>query len=340
MKNTKKILSVILSFVMLLITACGSKGGEVSNSETYAIDNNKVYTVAIGQFAEHPSLDNCRKGFIEGLKEEGFVEGNNVIFKYENAQTDGSIANQIFTNFVNNKVDMLMAIATPMAQAAYGLSRDTDIPVIYSAITDPVAAELANEDGTSVGNITGTSDKLPVDEQLKLIKEMYPDCKKLGILYTTSEVNSQSSIDEYKFAATQYDIEIVTMGINESSDMPMACDNILTKVDVMTNVTDNTVVASLPILLTKAKEKNIPVFGSEIEQVKLGCIACMGLDYVELGKQTGHMAAKVLRGEAKAKDVKYETIEKASLFLNQSAANDLNYTFSDELKNRATEVFN
>ena len=334
MKNSKKLLSLLLSLVMILMTACGAQ-----STGSTATGAQKMITIGIGQFAEHPSLDNCRKGFVEGLKEEGFVEGQNVTYKYENAQTDGSIANQIYTNFVNNKVDMLMAIATPMAQAAYGLARDTEIPVIYTAITDPVAAELANENGTPVGNCTGTSDRLPVDQQLALIKEMYPNCKNLGILYTTSEVNSLSSIDEYKFYATKYDIEIKTVAINESSDMPMACDNILNRVDVMTNVTDNTVVASLPILLSKAKEKNIPVFGSEIEQVKLGCVACMGLDYVELGKQTGRMAAKILRGEKKAKDINYEVIEDASLYLNENVVKDLGLELTEDLKKRATEIY-
>ena len=333
MKNLKKVLSVVLLLIMVLMTACSSQSTASNGTQ------NEMYTIGIGQFAEHPSLDNCRKGFIEGLKDEGFVEGQNISYKYENAQTDGSIANQIYTNYVNNKVDLLMAIATPMAQSAYGLARDTEIPVVYTAITDPVAAELANENGTPVGNCTGTSDKLPVDQQLALIKELYPNCKNLGILYTTSEVNSTSSINEYKFYATKYDIDIITVAINESSDMPMACDNILGKVDAMTNVTDNTVVASLPILISKAKEKNIPVFGSEIEQVKLGCVACMGLDYVELGKQTGRMAAKILRGEKKAKDINFETIENASLYLNEKVMNDLGLELNDELKNRAAEIY-
>lgn len=333
MKKSKKLLCLLLAIIMVLMTACSSQNTNISDEQK------QMFTIGIGQFAEHPSLDNCRKGFIEGLKDEGFIEGQNVTFKYENAQADGSIANQIYTNYVNNKVDILMAIATPMAQAAYGLARDTKIPVIYTAITDPVAAELAKEDGTPVGNCTGTSDRLPVDQQLALIKEMYPECKSLGILYTTSEVNSESSINEYKFYATKYDIEIKTVAINESSDMPLACDNILNRVDVMTNVTDNTVVASLPVLLSKAKEKNIPVFGSEIEQVKLGCIACMGLDYVELGKQTGRMAAKILRGEKKAKDIKYEVIENASLYLNETVAKNLGLELTEDLKKRAIEIY-
>ena len=301
--------------------------------------NENLIRIGIGQFAEHPSLDNCRQGFILGLREEGFENGKNIDIKVDNAQTDGSFAQQIYNNYVNNNMDMIVAIATPMAQSAYSLARDTDIPIIYTAITDPIKAELANSDGTPVGNITGTSDKLPVDAQLSLIHEMYPDAKKVGIIYTNSEVNSLSSIEEYKFYATKYGIDIVLVGINETSDISLACDRILDKVDVMTNITDNTVVASLPLLLEKANEKNIPVFGSEIEQVKMGCIACMGIDYVELGKQTGRMAARILRGEKKAKDIKYEIIENSSLYVNKKVAEYLNYNLSEDILSRASEVF-
>ena len=221
--------------------------------------------------------------------------------------------------------------------------RDTNTPIVFSAVTDPVAAEIATEDKKPVGNITGTSDKLPVKDQIVLIRKMYPDTKRIGILYTTSEVNSISSINEYEIIAREFGIEIVKQGINETADLPMAVDNLLKKsngVDVITNITDNTVVASLPIVLEKAKQKNIPVFGSEVEQVKNGCIASMGLEYVELGKQTGHMAAKILKGEMKASDMEYEIIENSSLYINLKTASELGFTFEDALLSSAVEKFN
>lgn len=297
------------------------------------------YTIGIGQFAEHGSLDNCREGFLQGLAEEGFVEGENLTVLYQNAQADGANSSQIATNFVGRNVDLICAIATPMAQSAYSAAMETEIPVIYTAVTDPVAAELATEDGAPVGNITGTSDELPVKAQLEMIRQILPEAKTIGIMYTTSEVNSESTIDQYKELAPDYGFEIVETGISSSADVSLAADSLLTQVDCMTNLTDNTVVASLPVILDKANALNIPVFGSEIEQVRIGCLAAMGLDYIELGKQTGHMAAQVLKGEAEASQMNYEVIEEAAFYGNSKVAENLGITLPEELTSQAVELF-
>lgn len=213
------------------------------------------------------------------------------------------------------------------------------IPVIYTAVTDPKLAKLAKDDGTPVGEVTGTSDELPIKEQLELIRRMLPDAKKVGILYTTSEVNSISAIETYEELAGDYNLEIVTKGISQTADISLATDELLGEVDCLTNLTDNTVVNSLATILNKANEKKIPVFGSEIEQVKLGCIAAEGLDYIELGKQTGKMAAQVLKGEKKASEMKYETISEPGLYINTKAAENLGVAVDEALKGEAVEVF-
>jgi putative ABC transport system substrate-binding protein len=297
------------------------------------------YTVGIGQFAEHGSLDNCREGFVAGLAEAGYVEGENLTILTENAQADGGTASQIANNFVANKVDLICAIATPMAQSAFGATKNTNIPVIFTAVTDPVLAELANNDKTPSGNATGTSDKLPVEKQLEMIRAILPDAKKIGILYSTSEVNSVSAIEEYKAAAANYGFEIVESGITATADIPLATDNLLEKVDCINNLTDNTVVSSLPTILDKAAAKNIPVFGSEVEQVKIGCLASIGLDYYDLGVQTGKMAAKVLSGEKKASEINFEIIEEASFYGNTAVAANLGITLPEDLVSAAKEMF-
>lgn len=333
----KRLVSVMLVFVlaMSLIVGCGTKNDEGTVSQG---GKDKV-TIGIGQFAEHGSLDNCRKGFLAGLAESGYVEGENLKVLFENAQADGATASQIANNFVANKVDLICAIATPMAQSSFAAVKDTEIPVIFTAVTDPVAAELANADQSPAGNITGTSDKLPVEKQLEMIRAILPDAKKIGIMYSTSEVNSISAIEEYKAVAANYGFEIVESGISTAADIPLAADNLLGKVDCINNLTDNTVVSSLPIILEKAAEKNIPVFGSEVEQVKLGCLATMGLDYFELGKQTGDMAAKVLSGEKKASEINFEIISEFSFYGNTAAADKLGLTLPEDLVSGAKEMF-
>ena len=343
MKKTMRTLFLTAMTISVLSGCSGSPDSSQTPASTAAeaasADNEISYTVGIGQFAAHGSLDNCREGFLQGLAEEGIVEGQNLKVLYENAQADGSIASQIVTNFASQNVDLICGIATPMAQSAYGVGKKQDIPVIYTAVTDPVAAELAQADGTPAGEITGTSDKLPVSEQLQMIRTMLPDAKTNGIMFTTSEVNSLSAIEEYKACAGDYGFEIVDVGISTPADIPLAADSLLGKVDCVTNLTDNTVVASLPVILDKAAKKQIPVFGSEIEQVKIGCLAAMGLDYIDLGKQTGRMAAAVLKGEKKASEMKYQVIEEAAFYGNTKVAENLGITIPEELAGSAKELF-
>ena len=295
------------------------------------------YTVGIGQFAEHGSLDNCRTGFVEGLAEAGLVEGDNLTILYQNAQADMGIAQQIAAQFAAKPVDLMVGIATPMAQACYNAAGE--IPTIYTAVSDPVSAGFADADGKAAGEVTGTSDALPVAAQLATIRAMLPEAKAIGILYTTSEVNSLSTIETYKSLAPEYGFEIVESGISTSADIPLALDALLSKVDCMTNLTDNTVVSALALVLDKANAAGKPVFGSEIEQVKLGCVAAEGLDYLALGRQTGLMAAKVLKGEAKASEMNFEIIEEAAFYGNNKVAENLGITIPEDMKASAAEMF-
>ena len=327
----KKMVTVLLTAAMATAMAAGC--GKSSDSGS---DKKESYTIGIEQFAEHGSLDNCREGFLKGLEDEGIKEGDNLTVKYKNAAADMGTAKQISDSLVSDKVDLVCAIATPSAQSAYNAAMKADIPVIYTAVTDPVAAELADKDGKPVGEVTGTSDKLPVEEQLKMIREMLPDAKKIGIMYTTSEANSVSAIEEYKSLVKKYDFELVEKGITTTADVSLAADDLLSKVDCITNLTDNTVVASLPTILDKANEKKIPVFGSEIEQVKIGCLAAEGIDYIALGKQTGKMAAKVLKGEAKASEQNFETITEPGFYVNNKVAENLGISRKGQSTKRET----
>ncbi|MDO5425350.1 MAG: ABC transporter substrate-binding protein [Eubacteriales bacterium] len=324
----KKMMTALLTAAMLTTLAAGT-----------AFAEEETYSIGISQFAEHGSLDNCREGFLEGLKEAGIEEGVNLEVDFQNAQADTGTASQISDSFISKKVDLICAIATPTAMSAYNSAMASQTPVIYTAVSDPVAAGLADEDGTPVGEITGTSDKLPVEEQLAMIRALMPDATKIGILYTTSEANSVSTIEEYKEKAGDYGFEIVETGINTIADVEMAAKDMVTKVDCINNLTDNTVVSALQTVLAAANDAGIPVFGSEVEQVKNGCMASMGIDYVELGKQTGAMAAKVLKGEAKASEMNYEICEGASLYVNTAAAELIGYELDADYIKDAAETF-
>lgn len=328
----KKMVAVLVSAMMTmgLLTGCKSSGSKSGDAE---------YTIGISQFAEHGSLDNCREGFIEGLKEGGIEEGENLKIEYKNAAADQGTAKQISDTFVSDKVDLICGIATPSAQAAFNSAMNSDIPVIYTAVTDPAEAKLVDDEGNPVGEITGTSDELPIKEQLEMIREILPDAKKVGILYTTSEANSVSALSTYKKLAGDYDLEIVEKGVTQTADISLAAEELLGEVDCLTNLTDNTVVNSLATILDKANAQKIPVFGSEIEQVKLGCLAAEGLDYIKLGKQTGKMAAQVLKGEKKASEIKYETISEPGLYVNTKAAENLGITIDESLVSQAVESF-
>lgn len=338
----KKILAVLLTAVctMGMVAGCGGNTSDNGTAGTQAAEaSGDSYKIGISQFAEHGSLDNCREGFLEGLKEAGIEEGKNLTVEYQNAQTDTGTASTIADSFVSGKVDMICAIATPCASSAYNSCLNTDIPVVYTAVSDPVSAGLANEDGTSIGNITGSSDILPVEEQLKMIREMMPEAKKIGILYTTSEANSCSTIEQYQSLAGDYGFEIVDTGINTSADIEIAATDLVSKVDCLCNLTDNTVVNALQTVLDKANNAGIPVFGSEIEQVKSGCVASMGIDYFQLGVETGAMAAKILKGEATAQDTNFITASKAELYVNTAAADKIGMKLDDSYVKDAAQTF-
>lgn len=333
----KKMISLMITAALL--TAFAGCGAETSASGSENSSGGENYTIGISQFAEHGSLDNCREGFLEGLKEEGLEEGKNLTVKVNNAASDMGTAAQIAQSFAADDMDLICAIATPAAQAAYNAAMDKGIPVIYTAVTNPEEAQLADSDGNPVGAVTGTSDQLPVEAQLKMIRELLPEAQTIGILYTTSEANSVYSISQYEKLAGDYGFTLETAGVTSTSEVSLAAADLLDKVDCLTNLTDNTVVSALPSILDAANKKNIPVFGSEIEQVKIGCLAAEGLDYINLGKETGKMAAKILKGEASAEEMNYELLTDSSLYINQAVADNLGITIPDSMTERVVEVF-
>lgn len=319
MKKPTKILCAAMAVMMTFaLSACS--GGD------------SIPVIGINQYGEHPSLDNCREGFLQGLEEAGLVEGEDFTVDYQNAGFDDTIAGDIASSFSANNVALMCGIATNSAVACYAAAEDKDIPVIFTAVSDPVQAKLDS------GNITGTSDKLPVEAQLDLIRSIQPDAVTIGIIYTTSEPNSVSTIAEYEAHASDYGFTIDAVGITAQSEVTQAVDTLINRgVDCFSNLTDNTVVGVLASILEKTNDAGIPVYGSEVEQVKSGCVASAGIDYVALGRQTGAMAAKILKGEATASEIPYETISEYGIYINSEALAALSLTLPDEVAEKAIE---
>ncbi len=329
MKHMKSLCSTLLALTMALsLTACSNTDGGSGSG-----DGEAAYTIGISQYGEHASLDNCHIGFLQGLEQAGLVDGENLKVIYDNAGFDDNTARQIADSFSAQGVDLMVGIATNSATACYAASEDKNIPVIFTAITDPVGAHLDS------GNITGTSDVLPVEGQLQLIRALQPGAKTIGIIYTTSEANSVYSVGVYEELASEYGFTLETVGVTSQAEVTQAVDTLLSRgVDCLSNLTDNNVVGVLGAILEKTTEAGIPVYGSEVEQMKAGCVAGAGLDYVKLGVQTGLMAAKVLKGEATCEELPYEIIESYDLYVNSEVMDAMGLTMPDDLAQTAVEV--
>ncbi len=302
---------------------------------TVSVSAQEEYRIGISQFVEHPALDDARDGFIEGLAEEGFTE-ENVEFLEQNAQADFATAQSIAQRFRSQDLDLILTIATPNAQAAANIIKD--IPVMFTAVTDPVAAGIVDSMETPGANITGTTDMNPVGEQLELIREFIPEVSDIGILYNPGEVNSVVQVDIAKSKAEEMGVNLHEGTVSNSSEVGLAASSLVDKVDAFYVPTDNIIVSALPAVLNITNSKNIPVFASESGQVEQGAIATLGIDYKLLGIQTGKMTARVLNG-ADTADMSVESSDQLKLYLNKKAAEDLGLEIPKAVLDRADVIY-
>lgn len=313
----KKIIAVMLAVIMMLAFAgCGETQNE----------KNSVLKIGIIQYMSHPSLDNCYNGVISALESSGLQ------YTVDYQIGSGNSADSDCTNFAKNMVaanyDMIIAIATPAAKSAFAATDDTEIPVIFCAVSDPVAAGLVESMDAPGYLCTGTSDVLDLEAQVALIKAMQPEVKSIGILYTSSEDNSITNLKNFKAVCDKEGIEVVATAVQGASDIPSAAEELASKVDCINNFTDNNVVNNLSVVLTAADKYGIPVYGSEEEQVINGCLASVSIDYVALGKVTGEMAVSVLKGED-ASTMAVKTITEATPVINSSVLKKLGLSTPD-----------
>lgn len=316
MKLKKKLLSLVLSLTLGVTLLTGCSGSSESSGST-----DEVKKVGITQLVEHPALDQAKEGFVEGLKENGFVEGENLEIDFQNAQNDNPTSQTIASNFVNDKKDLIFAISTPSAQAA--LNATQDIPIVFTAVTDAVEAGLVKSNESSENNVTGTSDAIPVAKALELIKKFVPDVKTIGVVCNTSEINSKLQVDALREAAEKEGIKVVDKGATQANEVNQAVAAVAKEADVIFAPTDNLVASSMPIITKVATENNIPVIGSEEGHVENGALACNGISYKELGKKAGEMAAQILKGEKQPSEIPVTTLDETETIINKSTMETL-----------------
>lgn len=331
----KKFVSMVLVLLLFsaLLSGCGKTVSDSSNPAPKSPD--KVFAIGISQFVEHPALDSAREGIIEGLKESGFLEGKDFTLDYQNAQTDFPTTQTIAEKFVSAKVDLIVAIATPSAQAAANATKG--IPIVITAVTDPVEAGLVKSAEKSGTNVAGTSDMNPVKEQLELIKEFLPDAKNVGIIYNAAEPNSVVQVDIAKACAKDLGIDIIEATVANTSEVNLAAKTLIGKVDAIYAPTDNAVASSISAILKVANEAKIPVIPGERALVDAGALATFGIDYFSLGKQTGKIAARILEGE-KPSEMAIEFSDDLKLVVNKKAADILGINIPESVLKRAAEV--
>ncbi len=320
-KRRKKILLIALSAILSLGALTGCKSGDKN-----------VKKVGISQLVEHPALDLSREGFIEGLKEGGFEEGKNLEIEVENAQGDVPTSQTIANKFVTDGKDLIFAIATPAAQSAKNATKSSDIPVIFTAVSDPVKANLVKSNEKPGENITGTSDFQDVDKTINVIEKVLPKAKKIGAIFNTSEINSKLQVESMKKEASKKGFEVIELGVSSTNEISQAVSSLSKKADLIFTPTDNLMASSMPLIVETAKKDNIPVIGSEQAHVENGALAANSLSYKEIGVEAGKMAAKILKGEEEAKNIPVAFTDKARIVINEKMLKDFNIKLDKNLK--------
>ncbi len=294
--------------------------------------------IGINQLVEHPALDAAREGFIEALKEAGYDAGEEVIYDIQNAQGDFNNAISIAQKFKDDRVDMILAIATPVAQATAQVVQD--IPIIITAVTDPVAANLAQSWESSGNNITGVSDAAPTDSQVKLILRFLPEIKSVGTIYNAGEANSVVQVEEARRTCKEIGLDLIEVTVSNSSDVLMAAQSLAGRVGAIYVVTDNTVVSAIDSVIKLCNQEKIALFVADPSTVEKGALASYGIDYFNLGKKTGEVALEVIKG-AKPADVPIQKItdpQELQLVVNLKAAELLGIEVSEEILQEADKI--
>lgn len=330
----KKIMMFTLTIFLiagLVLTGCSP-----ANTPANSNPQEKVYKVGLIQLVEHPSLDYVREGILKALQDNGFENGKNIIIDYQNAQNDQSTMDNIAKKFVGDKVDLIISITTPAAQIV--AANTSDIPIVFSAVTDPLSAKIVSNLEKPGGNISGVSDMNPFEAQFEMMQKVVPNAKKIGIVYNTSEVNSQVQVDKAKEYGQKLGYEIITAPIINSSEVLTAAQTLAgKKIDAFYVITDNTVATSINSLSQVAIDNKIPAIVAEDSQVEGGCLISIGIDYNIHGYQAGEMAVRVLKG-ANPAEIPVEYQKELMVVINSETQKALGIELPEEYTKAAKYV--
>jgi putative tryptophan/tyrosine transport system substrate-binding protein len=330
----KRITTSLLTLALSAALLAGCGGAQPTATSAPGSDS-RVYKVGLTQIVEHPSLDTVRQGILDGLKEAGFEDGKHLKVDFQSAQGEMPVAQQIAQKFTADKKDIIIALATPSAQAAAQATKA--IPIIFGTVTDPVGAGLVASFDKPGGNVTGTSDMTPVKEQLELFAQLGAKVQKVGVIYNPGEANSVFTVGRAKEAAKALGLTIVEGTVSAAGEVQQTAQSLIGRVDGFYLITDNTLAQGVQSVIALATEKKLPTVSVERSYVDQGALATAGFDYYKLGKQTGAMAAEVLQGKKPA-DVPVQTSKELSLIVNTKAAQAIGLTVPADLLAKAEKV--
>jgi putative tryptophan/tyrosine transport system substrate-binding protein len=330
MVGKKKISLILIS----LLTVSNLLGCEKTKDSASVNEETKI-RIGVNQLVQHPALDSAREGFIEGLKEKGYEDNKNISIDYQNAQGDTATSQTIAQKFVADKKDLILAIATPAAQAVYNATKD--IPTVFTAVTDPIAAEIAKDWRSSGTNLTGVSDMVPVDKQLELLLKLKPDVKTIGFIYNTSEANSEVQVEALKKEAEKVNLKVKEIGITNVNEINQNLTSAIKDIDALYTPTDNTVASAYDLVGQIAIKNNIPILGAEEAVVSKGGLCSIGIDYFKLGKETAYKAVEILEGK-KPNEIEITTLSDMNITINTDVATKLNIEIPSDLDEKSNKV--
>ncbi|KLE16509.1 ABC transporter substrate-binding protein [Clostridium sp. C8] len=330
MVGKKKISLILIS----LLTVSNLLGCEKTKDSASVNEETKI-RIGVNQLVQHPALDSAREGFIEGLKEKGYEDNKNISIDYQNAQGDTATSQTIAQKFVADKKDLILAIATPAAQAVYNATKD--IPTVFTAVTDPIAAEIAKDWRSSGTNLTGVSDMVPVDKQLELLLKLKPDVKTIGVIYNTSEANSEVQVEALKKEAEKVNLKVKEIGITNVNEINQNLTSAIKDIDALYTPTDNTVASAYDLVGQIAIKNNIPILGADEAVVSKGGLCSIGIDYFKLGKETAYKAVEILEGK-KPNEIEITTLSDMNITINTDVATKLNIEIPSDLDEKSNKV--